>query len=95
MDAEAAKFEIASHRVGDDSGLHTIEARSDGDRIVLTHEAFSRRGFAVGAVRAAEWLNGRTGCYDFRDVFAQVFGTDSTEQKLPALAKVGGIITPQ
>jgi len=95
MDAEAAKFEIASHRVGDASGLHTIEARSDGDRIVLTHEAFSRRGFAVGAVRAAEWLNGRTGCYDFRDVFAQVFGTDSTEQKLPASAKVGGIITPQ
>jgi 4-hydroxy-tetrahydrodipicolinate reductase len=92
VDPEAAKFEITSQRVGDASGLHVLEAKSDADRIVLTHEAFSRRGFAEGAVRAAEWLSTRSGCYDFRDVFAQVFGT---EKKLPASSKVGGIITPQ
>lgn len=63
---------IASKREGDVMGLHTLTARSDADRLVLTHEAFSRRGFAEGAVRAAEWLSARTGCYDFRDVFAQM-----------------------
>jgi 4-hydroxy-tetrahydrodipicolinate reductase len=40
--------------------------------LVLTHEAMSRRGFAEGAVRAAEWLSKRTGCYDFRDIYTQL-----------------------
>jgi 4-hydroxy-tetrahydrodipicolinate reductase len=63
---------IVSKREGDHPGLHAIEARSANDVIELKHEAFSRRGFAEGAVRAAEWLAGRTGCYDFRDVWAQL-----------------------
>jgi 4-hydroxy-tetrahydrodipicolinate reductase len=63
---------IESVREGDAKGLHVLEAVSDADRIVLTHEAFSRRGFAEGAVRAAEWLAGRTGCYDFRDVWEKL-----------------------
>jgi 4-hydroxy-tetrahydrodipicolinate reductase len=49
-----------------------LDAVSEADRITLTHEAYSRRGFAEGAVRAAEWLATRTGCYDFRDVWAKV-----------------------
>ena len=60
---------IESVREGDAKGTHVLEAVSDADRVVLTHEAYSRRGFAEGAVRAAEWLAGRTGCYDFRDVW--------------------------
>ena len=63
---------IESMRVGDAMGTHTLEAVSDADRVVLTHEAFSRRGFAEGAVRAAEWLAARTGCYDFRDVWEKL-----------------------
>jgi len=63
---------IESLREGDAKGTHVLEATSDADRIVLTHEAFSRRGFAEGAVRAAEWLAGQTGCYDFRDVWTKV-----------------------
>jgi 4-hydroxy-tetrahydrodipicolinate reductase len=63
---------IESVREGDAKGLHVLEAASEADRVVLTHEAFSRRGFAEGAVRAAEWLSTRTGCYDFRDVYAQL-----------------------
>jgi 4-hydroxy-tetrahydrodipicolinate reductase len=63
---------IASEREGDAKGLHVLEAVSDADRVVLTHEAFSRRGFAEGAVRAAEWLATRTGCYDFRDVWEKL-----------------------
>jgi 4-hydroxy-tetrahydrodipicolinate reductase len=63
---------IESIREGDAKGTHVLEAVSDADRIVLTHEAFSRRGFAEGAVRAAEWLATRTGCYDFRDVWEKL-----------------------
>jgi len=63
---------IESLREGDAKGMHVLEAVSDADRVVLTHEAFSRRGFAEGAVRAAEWLATRIGCYDFRDVYTQL-----------------------
>lgn len=63
---------IESVREGDAKGTHVLEAVSSADRIVLTHEAFSRRGFAEGAVRAAEWLAGKTGCFDFRDVWTKI-----------------------
>ena len=63
---------IEAIRDGDSPGLHTLTATSGSDRLTLTHEAFSRRGFAEGAVRAAEWLATRTGTYDFRDVFAKL-----------------------
>jgi len=63
---------IKSFRVGDAAGLHGLEAKSEADRIVLTHEARSRRGFAEGAVKAAEWLSTRTGCYDFQDVYTRI-----------------------
>jgi 4-hydroxy-tetrahydrodipicolinate reductase len=64
--------QIDAKREGDVMGVHTLEARSASDRLVVTHEAFSRRGFAEGAVRAAEWLSSRTGCYDFQDVYTQM-----------------------
>ena len=63
---------IEARREGDVMGVHTLEARGASDRLVLTHEAFSRRGFAEGAVRAAEWLSSRTGCYDFQDVYTEM-----------------------
>jgi 4-hydroxy-tetrahydrodipicolinate reductase len=71
--ASAGEAPITSHREGDASGLHVVTATSAADRIVLTHEAFSRRGFAEGAVRAAEWLvKQKSGVYDFRDVFPKL-----------------------
>lgn len=45
---------VKAHRVGDAVGLHVLIAKGDGDKLVLTHDAHSRRGFAEGAVRAAE-----------------------------------------
>ncbi len=63
---------IEATREGDAKGLHTLEARGSADRLVLTHEAFSRRGFAEGAVRAAEWVSTKTGCFDFREVYNQL-----------------------
>ncbi len=66
------EVEIVSKREGDASGIHVVEARSVNDTLELKHEAFSRRGFAEGAVRAAEWLAGKTGCWDFREIFGQI-----------------------
>jgi 4-hydroxy-tetrahydrodipicolinate reductase len=63
---------IESHRVGDANGEHIVTARSEYDLIELRHDAHSRRGFAVGAVRAAEWLNGKSGAWEFREIFDQL-----------------------
>jgi 4-hydroxy-tetrahydrodipicolinate reductase len=67
MDAE-----ITSQREGDVAGIHEIQARSANDCITIRHEAFSRRGFAEGAIMAAEWLATRKGCFEFTDVYAQL-----------------------
>lgn len=64
--------EITSEREGDVTGTHTLELESAGDRIVLSHEAKSRRTFAEGAVLAAEWIEGRQGFFDFKDIFSQL-----------------------
>ncbi len=65
-------IEIVSHREGDAVGTHTITARLGDDVIQIRHEALSRRSFAEGAVRAAEWLAGKTGCYDFREIYPRM-----------------------
>jgi 4-hydroxy-tetrahydrodipicolinate reductase len=64
---------IKSVRHGDAVGLHVLEAEHNGDRILLTHESRSRKPFAEGAVRAAEWLvKAKPGVYDFRDIVDQL-----------------------
>jgi 4-hydroxy-tetrahydrodipicolinate reductase len=67
----ASGLPIRSSREGDETGVHVLVATSADDRITVKHESFSRRAFAEGAVRAAEWLHTRTGCYDLRDVYTQ------------------------
>ncbi len=62
---------ISSERKGDIPGIHSVEYRSAHDRILLTHEAFSRSGFVEGVVRAAEWLKGRKGVYGMDDLFSK------------------------
>jgi 4-hydroxy-tetrahydrodipicolinate reductase len=66
------KLEISSIREGDVVGMHMLTLDSPADTITLKHDAKSRRGFAEGAVRAAEWLKGKRGFYDFKDVFREV-----------------------
>ncbi len=68
----ALQVEITSKREGEHPGLHVIEARSANDVIELKHEAFSRRGFAEGAVRAAEWIHGKTGVWEFSSIANQL-----------------------
>ena len=66
------QVEITSEREGDVMGLHVLELTSGGDRITLSHDVQSRRTFAEGAVMAAEWIAGKTGFYDFKDIFNQL-----------------------
>ncbi len=63
---------IESHRVGDANGEHIVTAKSEHDLIELRHDAYSRRGFAIGAVRAAEWLYAKSGVWEFREIFDQL-----------------------
>ncbi len=63
---------IESHRVGDAKGEHVVRAVSDCDALELRHDAHSRRGFALGAVRGAEWLAGKSGAWEFREIFAEL-----------------------
>jgi 4-hydroxy-tetrahydrodipicolinate reductase len=70
--ASKEEVEIVSFREGDVVGMHEIVLESSADRIYLCHDAKSRRGFAEGAVRAAEWIAGKKGFYDFKDVWREV-----------------------
>ena len=66
------EMEITSFREGEVVGLHEVILDSPHDRIYLCHDAKSRRGFAQGAVRAAEWIVGKKGFFDFKDVWREV-----------------------
>ena len=55
-------------REGEVNGIHKTIARSAVDEITISHEAFSRQGFAIGAIVAAEFLVGKTGCYTMDDM---------------------------
>ena len=59
---------IQSFREGNVPGTHTISYTSDCDEIQITHQAFNRKGFAEGAVRAAEWLIGKKGVFGMNDM---------------------------
>ena len=60
---------FATVRGGDVVGDHTVLFAAEGERLEITHKASSRMTFAKGAVRAAQWLDGREpGLYDMQDV---------------------------
>jgi 4-hydroxy-tetrahydrodipicolinate reductase len=63
---------IESQRVGDAKGEHIVTATSEHDVLELRHDAHSRRGFAIGAVRGAEWVCGKSGAWEFREIFDQL-----------------------
>ena len=61
--------EIGSQRIGEVPGTHTAEFRSEVDKLTFTHEAFSRQGFAEGAVDAALMTEAMTeGVFEFKDL---------------------------
>lgn len=64
-DAELGIFAIREDEV---PGTHRVYYRSDVDEIEVSHTAFSRNGFAQGAVIAAEWIIGKKGNFSMQDV---------------------------
>jgi 4-hydroxy-tetrahydrodipicolinate reductase len=62
-------IDTAASRAGAIPGAHTIGFDSEADTITLTHSARSRLGFARGALKAARWIAGRRGVYEFGEAF--------------------------
>lgn len=62
------KVEIASVRIGELPGIHTVSFEGLNDRLTLEHEAFSRKGLAEGAVTAAQMTEGLKGAHEFKDL---------------------------
>jgi 4-hydroxy-tetrahydrodipicolinate reductase len=65
---DPASLHVSSTRVGTMAGTHIVGFESDADSIEIKHVAKSRKGFAMGAVRAAQWLRGKKGVYTMDDV---------------------------
>ena len=70
--ASGREIEITSFREGEVVGMHELVLESPADTIYLCHDSKSRRGFAEGAVRAAEWLAGKKGFFEFQDIWREV-----------------------
>jgi len=62
------ELNISALRLPDVPGTHTVRYTSEIDTIELKHEAHNRKGFAAGAIRAAEFLHGKSGVYTMKDV---------------------------
>ena len=60
--------DITSVREGEVPGTHIVKFKSEVDKIKVTHEAFSRQGFAEGAVAAALMTEGLTGVHEFKEI---------------------------
>jgi 4-hydroxy-tetrahydrodipicolinate reductase len=64
----AREFPITSVRAGSIPGTHVLTYDAPDETVSLSHVARSRRGFAVGALAAAEWLPGRPGVHTFESM---------------------------
>ncbi len=58
---------VSSSRVGEVAGTHSVTFESPADSIQIIHTAHNRRGFALGAVLAAEWVHGKTGVFTMEE----------------------------
>jgi 4-hydroxy-tetrahydrodipicolinate reductase len=65
------RIDVSSSRAGTHPGTHEIGFDSAADTITLHHAARSREGFARGALKAAQWVAGKTGFFEFSDILFQ------------------------
>ena len=68
MDEDKSGLKISAYREGEVPGTHSVTYHAKIDQISIEHKAHSREGFALGAVIAAEWLNGKEGIFSMSDV---------------------------
>jgi len=69
---EPHELHFSSSRGGAIPGTHLVAFDSAVDTIEIRHTARSREGFAVGAIMAAEFIQGRTGCYSIDDLMQDI-----------------------
>jgi 4-hydroxy-tetrahydrodipicolinate reductase len=67
-----AEVEITSHRIADAKGEHIVTASGPDDYLEIKHDLRSRRCLALGAVRGAEWVAGKSGAWEFREIYDQL-----------------------
>jgi 4-hydroxy-tetrahydrodipicolinate reductase len=65
-------IDLSSSRAGSVPGTHEIGFDSPADTITLTHTARSREGFADGALRAARWVIGKKGLFEFQEILGEL-----------------------
>jgi 4-hydroxy-tetrahydrodipicolinate reductase len=65
-------IDVSSNRAGAVPGTHEVGFDSAADNITIRHTARSREGFARGALRAARWVAGKKGFFDFREIVGQM-----------------------
>lgn len=66
--SDKENINIKANRLPDVPGTHWVNYTSAVDEITIKHKAFNRKGFALGAVVAAEWLQGKQGIFTMKDV---------------------------
>jgi len=66
--SDKENINIKANRLPDVPGTHWVNYRSEVDEITIKHKAFNRKGFALGAVIAAEWIIGKQGIFSMKDV---------------------------
>ncbi len=71
--ADPSVLQVNAVRAGDSPGVHVLGLDGPDDRVELRHEARSRKGFARGALAAADWIRGRQGVYTLDDLLAELW----------------------
>jgi 4-hydroxy-tetrahydrodipicolinate reductase len=69
-------LQVAVLRAGENPGMHVVGLDGPDDVVELRHQARSRRGFARGAVAAAEWIRGRSGVFTIDDMLGDTLGPE-------------------
>lgn len=67
-DIQYGQIGITSVREGEITGIHEVSWESEMDSITIRHQAKNRRGFAMGAIVAAEFINGKKGIFRMSDL---------------------------
>ena len=70
--SDKSELQIISERKDNIIGNHEVIFISDEDEIIIEHKAKSRKGFAIGALMAAEWLLGKKGVFEMKDMLEEV-----------------------
>jgi len=68
---EDGKLPIYAQRIDEVTGFHSVSFRNEVDTIEITHNAFSRKGFALGAIKAAEIALTKKGFYEYKNLLIE------------------------